>query len=144
MTRIIPLFPLVLGAAAEVSLPDPTIASSVGWMVLTGAGVVTILKLCLDTYKEHFREVPRPADTYVRIPDFNDKIEEVMENLRGAVQKIEDFSSDNYDARRRMHKKINGQQNALHYLAGTLSRDGRAHDAAHIKTLIIEEDHAED
>ena len=142
--RIFPMMPLAVGAVAELSMPDPNSASSVGWLVLTAAAALTVVKLAMDLWKEHFREAPRPADTYVAKIDFKDTVAEFADRLEEAVSKIEKFSSDNYEARRRMHKKINGQQNALNYLAGTLSRDGRSHEAKHIQALIKEEDHGDE
>lgn len=143
--RIVPLMPVALAAAADMSLPDPSSASAVGWLVLTAAGAVTIVKLCLDTWKEHFREQPRPSETYVTIPAFNQALGALTKEVEKVGGKIDEFSSSNYDARRRMHKKLNGQQNALHYLAGTLARDGQGHEARHIRSLITEEeDHAGD
>jgi len=142
--RLFIMFPLAVGAVAELSMPDPNSASSVGWLVLTAAAALTVVKLAMDLWKEHFREAPRPADTYVAKTDFKDTVEEFTDRLEDAVKKIEQFSSDNYEARRRMHKKINGQQNALNYLAGTLSRDGRSHEAKHIQALIKEEDHGDE
>jgi hypothetical protein len=142
--RIFTLAPLLLGAAGELVMPDPNSASSIGWLVICLAGVMVILKSGLDLWKDHFREMPRPADAYVAKDDFKETVGEFTDRIQEAVEKIEKFSSDNYEARRRMHKKINGQQNALNYLAGTLSRDGRSHEAKHIQALIKEEDHGDE
>ncbi|MEI6492059.1 MAG: hypothetical protein WCO94_05885 [Verrucomicrobiota bacterium] len=139
--RIFTLAPLFLGAVGELVMPDPTGAGSVGWLVICLAGGMVMLKTGLDLWKDHFREAPRPADTYVAKTDFKETVQEFTARLESAVEKIEQFSSDNYKARRMIHKKINGQQNALNYLAGTLSRDGRSHEAKHIQALIKEDEY---
>lgn len=64
MERLLPGAVLAVGAIAE-SLPAPDHYSSVGWLAMTGAGLMLMVKLALDLWKDHFREQPRPAETYV-------------------------------------------------------------------------------
>lgn len=123
-------------AEASQGLPDPNHFASIGWLIVGLAGVLTILKLVLDLWKDHFKPNPPHHLTYLTIAEHKEVIEEMTGRIEGAVQKIEQFSSANYEARKRMHKKINLFANAFSYLAGTLARDGRVHDSAHLKTLI--------
>lgn len=70
IVKLAPFMMLATGGVAESmpsSLPDPNHFASVGWVVVSLAGVMIILKAGLDLWKDHFREDPRPAGTYVTL-----------------------------------------------------------------------------
>lgn len=45
-------------------LPDPTAASSIGWLVLALAGLCVAVNSIAGFWKEHVREKPTPSTTY--------------------------------------------------------------------------------
>jgi len=49
---------------AEVALPDPSSAQSIGWIVLTIAGLAVALNAVMDFWRSTIRGNPAPADTY--------------------------------------------------------------------------------
>jgi hypothetical protein len=127
---------VVMLLAEAIHLPDPNSVSSVGWIILTLAGVLGIVKLAMDLWKDHFKTQPEPHLTYQTIAAAEKSNAELTKRLEEAVGKIEAFSSQNYKARQRMHKKVNHIANALSYLAGSLAREGRQNDSTQIRQMI--------
>jgi hypothetical protein len=72
--------------------------------------------------------------------DFRAESRAVREELKGMIEtmseKLDRYSSDNYKRRRAMHREINGQREALAFLAGQLSARGDETAAMHLRDLI--------
>lgn len=133
----IPALVAVLIGASE--LPSPSDASSIGWISIILLTIIMGLDRALDFYKKHIKEQPSPSGTYATITSVKEGMAEIRDMVSETNDKLEGWSKDHYEARRRMHKKLNAQTNAMHFLAGLMARDGKGHEADHIRTLIQEE-----
>ncbi len=134
----------VAALAVATELPDPSKAASIGWVIIILVSIIVGADRVLSFYKTHVKEQPSPSTTYATITSVRENMEEVRTLVQETNAKLEEWSKDHYGARRRMHKKLNAQTNALHYMAGLMARDGHKHDAEHIRSLIQEGPDAED
>lgn len=137
--------PAVIGVLiGATELPSTSEASSIGWVMIILVSIIVGLDRALSFYKTHIKEQPSPAGTYATITSVKEGMAEIRDMVRSTNDKLEEWSRDHYSARRRMHKKLNAQTNALHYMAGLMARDGNKHDAEHIRSLIQEAPDGED
>lgn len=124
---------LFLAAAAtsllsDASLPDPHSPAAVGWVVIIIAGLVVMAKGALDLL-DRFKTKPEPSATYLTKIEFGQSqgsIKEWHDEVRGGLEKlntkIDKFSSDQYDARGKMHKRINSHDRALTLISARMDR----------------------
>jgi hypothetical protein len=127
---------LIAQAPTALPLPDPNHFASVGWVIVIFVAVLVGANQVLSFYKEHMTERPKPSDTYVTIPNF-DKIEAERKADRTEIKaKLDQIASDlaesnKYQAKARqgIHRRINGMDSALSFIAGRFEHSGD-HSAA--------------
>lgn len=110
----------------------PTVSfGEIGNFAVTAAAVLLIANTVFGFWRDYLREQPRPGDTYVAIPNFKDAEAERKEDRRRILEKLDNIAmelleSNRYQARARqkIHRRINGMDNALAFIAGRFERDG--------------------
>lgn len=116
----------------ELLAQVPTVSfGEIGNFSVTAAAVLVILNTAFAFWKEHMREQPRPGDTYVAIPDFEKVERERKEDRRQILAKLDKIEtelleSNRYQAmaRQGIHRRMNGMDAALSFIAGRFERDG--------------------
>lgn len=112
------------------------------WLVGLSASVF-LLNQVLTFFKQHMREQPAPASTYVTIPNF-EKIEAERkadrQEIKNSLKEIKEdmLESNKYQARARqqIHRRVNGMENALSFIAGRFAHDGDHQAAAAIEAKL--------
>ncbi len=90
-----------------------------------------------------FRPQPALHKQFADKEDTDKKLDEIKKVMEAMEKTFSDWSSDHYDARRRMHRKINHLGSALSYLAGTIeSRDPKT--AQRLKDILDAADQESD
>lgn len=125
----------LLAQASQVThalpLPDPNHFASVGWVIVIFVAVLVGANQVISFYKDHMAEQPRPADTYVTIPNF-EKIEterkedreKIMKLLEAIKKDLEGSNKYQAKARQKIHHRQNSMENALSFIAGRFEHDG--------------------
>jgi hypothetical protein len=133
-----------LAQASQVThsfpLPDPNHFASVGWVIVILVAVLVGANQVITFYKDHISEKPRPADTYVTIPNFN-KIEEerkadrkeIKETLKQIADDLGESNRYQAKARQKIHHRQNAMENALAFIAGRFEHNGDHAAAAAIQ-----------
>lgn len=124
-------------ARAALPLADVSNADMGSWVIVmfavcagvgSVAGVVAL-----------FRPQPALHKQFAARDDHDRDIKEIKETIGAMRRDFETWSSAHYDARRRMHKKINHLSSAMAYLAGTLEKT-EPNTAARLRSLIDKAD----
>jgi hypothetical protein len=118
-------------AQAVPPLPDPNHFASVGWVIVILVAVLVGANQVLSFYKEHIAEKPKPSDTYVTIPNFKEIEKERKQDRLEIKETLKQIQSDllqsnQYQARARqgIHRRINGMDSALSFIAGRFEHGG--------------------
>lgn len=80
-------------------------------------GILVVLQIVA-----FFRPAPALHKQFADREDHDNDIKEIKNSLKDVNDKFEHWNTSQYDARRRMHKKINHMTSALAYFAGSIEK----------------------
>ena len=132
--------PTVLGPWAAPLLADaasPTNEQFGGWIMVLFVlcnGLVAIL-----TIVAFFKPQPALHRQFAAREDHDKDVKEIKESVAAMRKDFEGWSTSHYEARRRMHRKINHISSAMAYLAGSMENTQPAM-AARLRALIDKAD----
>jgi hypothetical protein len=104
-TAQLPSLPL-----AEVS------ASDVNLWVTIGMGLVIIIAF--------FKPAPALHKQFADKEDTDSRLDKIDTKVDGVLEKLEQMSGKQYDARRRMHRQVNAHGHAIFFMLGKMEQAG--------------------
>lgn len=116
----------------EMLAQVPTVSfGEIGNFAVTAAAVLMIANTVFGFWRDYLREQPRPSDTYVAIPNFKKSEAERTEDRKQILSKLDDIARDLIEsnryqatARQKIHRRLNGMDSALSFVAGRFARNG--------------------
>jgi hypothetical protein len=109
------------GSGAAIPLAVDGIPSTVDvnyWYLFLGTVLAAV------TIWNSVKPSPPLHKEFANKEETNKKLDKIEHGQQEILEALARSNSSQYDARRRMHAKINAQENALNYLAGTLDKAG--------------------